>query len=87
MGLFFTSSSEKLSQTEIDRALARLGFLEQSDKHKIKQMLAKRRSGGITKSDIIDVTRQLKLDRTDDVDVAEAEAARRELLDELEQDE
>ncbi len=87
MGFFFTSSGEKLSRLEIDRALGKLGFLEESDKHKIRQMLAKRSGGGITKSDVIEVTRQLKRDRTDDVDEAEAEAARRELLEELEQDE
>jgi hypothetical protein len=85
MGLFFTSNKNKLSRLEINQALAEIGILESSDKREIKRRLRKRRAGGITKRDVIEVARQLKQDLSDDVDAAEAQAAKRELLKKLDE--
>lgn len=86
MGFFFTSNKNKLSQLKIDQALAKIGILEGSDKKEIKRRLRKRKAGGITKSDIIQVARQLTQDRTDSVDPGEAKAAKRELLQKLDEE-
>lgn len=85
MGLFFTSKKNKLSEFAIDKALNDAGILENSDKKEIKKLLKKRRSGGITKRDVIEVTRKLKNDTKDSVDRVEAEAARRSLLNKMDE--
>lgn len=85
MGLFFTSKKNKLSEFAIDKALHDAGILETSDQKEIKRQLRKRRAGGITKQDVIKVARRLKKDTSDTVDRTEAEAAKRALLDELDQ--
>ena len=86
MGFFFSSNKNKLSKIEINQALAKIGILEGSDKKEIKKRLRKRKAGGITKGDVIEVTRQLKRDLSDSVDAAEAGAAKRELLEKLDQE-
>jgi len=86
MGFFFTSPKNTLSQTEIDHALSQLGILEAKDKQEIRRRLKRKKGGGISKKDIIEVTRDLKKDTTDSVNTAEAESARRQLLKELEKD-
>ena len=83
MGFFFSSHKNRLSAIEIKQALAELGILERSDKKEILRRLKKRKAGGITKLDIIEVTFSLKKDTDDSVDRTEAEATRRKLLDEL----
>ena len=83
MGFFFSSNKNKLSKLEINQALAQVGILEGSDKREIKRRLRKRKAGGITKGDVIEVARQLKQDLSDTVDAAEAQAAKRELLKKL----
>jgi len=85
MGFFFGSKKNRLSTIEIRQALAEIGILERSDKKEIMRRLKKRRAGGITKRDIIEVTYRLKKETDDTVDRTEAEAARRKLLDELDQ--
>lgn len=85
MGFFFTSSKNKLSQFEINKALAKISILEGSDKKEIKRRLRKRKAGGITRGDVIEVARQLTRDKTDTVDGAEAKAAKRELLKKLDE--
>ena len=83
MGFFFTTSRNKLSRLEINQALAQVGILEGSDKKEIRRRLRKRRAGGVTKSDVVQIARQLIQDRTDSVDPGEARAAKRELLKKL----
>lgn len=83
MGFFFSSNKNRLSSIEIKQALAELGILERNDKKEILRRLKKRKAGGITKRDIIEVTYRLKKETDDSVDRTEAESARRKLLDEL----
>ena len=83
MGFFFSDNKNRLSNLEIKKALAELGILEANDKKEIIRALKKRKAGGITKRDIIEVTYRLKKNTDDSVDRTEAESARRKLLDEL----
>ena len=83
MGLFFTSNKNKLSSQEIDDALHAAGGLEQSDEAEVRRRLRQRSAGGITRQDVEKVIRALKKDKTDSVSSAEADIAKRNLLEKL----
>ncbi len=85
MGFFFSDSSN-LSLRDVDRVLDAMGILESSDRRYIKRLLKDKKAGGISKGDVKKVVRKLKRDRDDNVSRAEAEAAGRELLKELEEE-
>ncbi|HBE89599.1 MAG: hypothetical protein A3E37_02120 [Candidatus Andersenbacteria bacterium RIFCSPHIGHO2_12_FULL_46_9] len=83
MGLFFTSNKDKLSRLDIKHALNNIGILSGEDKKAIMKRLRQRSGGGITERDVIEVAREFKQDSSDSVDGAEADAAKRELLQKL----
>ncbi len=83
MGLFFTSNKDKLSRLDIRHALNNISILSNEDKKAIMKRLRQRSGGGITERDVIEVAREFKQNTSDSVDSAEAEAAKRELLEKL----
>lgn len=83
MGLFFTSNKDKLSHLDIKHALNNIGILSGEDKKAIMKRLQQRSGGGITERDVVEIAREFKHDTSDSVDSAEADAAKRELLEKL----
>jgi len=82
VGLF--SSSKRISRAKLEKLLRRISILELSEREYVKGLFSQYNTGGISKFEVKEAVRKLKMDSTDKIDRNEAEAIKRELLEYLE---
>ncbi len=77
---FFSTGKKIKSRDELQHLLRSIGTLEQRDRQLAENMLVEKLPGGITRREVIKVTRQLANDKYDEVSRSEALAIRRRLI-------
>lgn len=83
MGLFNFLFTKKLSGRKLRNLLREINILSPEEREYVEVAFRKYESGGITKSEVEQVVRDLKFDTMDPINREEAEAIRRKLLDNL----
>lgn len=77
---WFSSDSKTFKESELDVALKNITSLDRAEREYIKGVFTKYKSGNINKLDIEKAIRELKLNTSDVIDPAEAEAVKEKLL-------
>ena len=78
MGLF--SSYKTIKTRNLDKILKKVKILDRAEREYIKGVFQQYKSGGISKSEVEKVIRNLKWNTSDNIDSKEAEAIKKELL-------